>query len=249
MAYVPAPVLFEPRPELPPTYQSLRRRKFFRWTGIIGGICAIILVINQVGFKPDLYAQMPAPVESLKVTSWQTPAMDLPENFKQEVKSLSGKVVLIAQEEGVPPEVPFVLWFKESGGRRVNPSNGEGICGFYDLRVSGTRWFTPGAISEEELLSQLRLCAKEFKKRSGDSVSYETIDLNVLGPIYMRYNGNIDCYGSPFVDYTFHPYVMNGWDDAHMGMIARDGQGGCVPLKIIGAIPAHVRVGMILREK
>jgi len=74
--------------------------------------------------------------------------------------------------------------------------------------------------------------------------------LSVLGPVYMRYNGNLSCYGGKFKDWTYHPYVMNGWDDAHLNMVARTGDPDmpCIALKVIGAIPAHVRIGVYLRS-
>jgi hypothetical protein len=184
-------------------------------------------------------------VPSTEPMNWATPTMGLSTDFTEKVVEFGPQVIQIAQEEDVPPEVPFVLWLKEHSGTQSNPDNGEGICGFYDLRVSGTATFPPGPISDEELLRQLRLCAQEFKKRSPD-ITYQTTDIASLGEAYMKYNGNIDCYGNPFPDYTSHPYVMNGQDAAHTGMIARDGKGGCVAMRLIGAIPAHYRVAQLL---
>jgi len=217
-------------------------------------ILAIETKTKPINTSTPASPSLPSPKVTTPVPSnanWgsTTPLLDIPDSFKSEIRSLKDKVTRIALEEGVPPEVPFVLWLKEAGGRRVNPSNKEGLCGFYSLVKSGKASFTPGPItSESELLAQLRLCAQEFKKRSS-GISYETTSLAALGPVYMRYNGNLDCYGEPYPSWDLHPYVMNGMDKDHSNMIARDGKGGCIALKIIGAIPAHIRVGMVLREK
>ena len=181
---------------------------------------------------------------------WTIPLQDIPTRFETTVAEYADEVVVIAREVGVPPEVPFVLWMKEHSGTQTNPGNGEGICGFHDLVVSGQETFPPGPIDHKETLRQLRLCAQEFKRRSGDLIIFETTDLSVLGPVYMRYNGNLSCYGGKFKDWTYHPYVMNGWDDAHLNMVARTGDPDmpCIALKVIGAIPAHVRIGVYLRS-
>jgi len=174
--------------------------------------------------------------------------MNIPGFFKTEVASLKDKIISIAQEVGVPPEVPLVLWFKESGGKRENPANGEGLCGFHDL-VSQGETFPPGPISEAELLRQLKLCAQEYKKRSF-SVTFNTTDPDVIGWGYANYNGNVDCMGNPYSTWTDHPYVMNGYDAEHMNMVARKstnyGPDNCVTLSVIGAWPAHLRIRELL---
>jgi murein DD-endopeptidase MepM/ murein hydrolase activator NlpD len=187
----------------------------------------------------------PLPEPSL---DWITPTQNIPYPFVQRITPYMDEIVAIAREEDVPPEVIFALVLKEGGQLLTNPANGEGFCGFYDLVASGQAYFTPGPVSHAEALREFRLCAKEFKKRSsGYDIHFDTTDLSLLGPVYMRYNGNIDCHGNAFASFKDHPYVMNGWDKAHTAMVARDGQGGCVALKVIGAIPAHVRIGQLLR--
>ncbi len=174
--------------------------------------------------------------------------MDIPGFFKTEVSSLKDKIIPIAQEVGVPPEVPLVLWFKESGGKRENPANGEGLCGFHDL-VNQGQTFPPGPISENELLRQLKLCAQEYKKRSF-TVTFNTTDPDVIGWGYANYNGNVDCMGNSYPTWTDHPYVMNGYDAEHMNMVARKstdyGPDNCVTLSVIGAWPAHLRIRELL---
>jgi hypothetical protein len=217
--------------------------------GVVGTALAYLTGIIITLWVNPLPAMAVPPSKPLNPGSvnWQTPPLqELPPAFRAEVLALAEPVTQIAFEEGVPPEVPLVLWLKERGGHRINPQNGEGLCGFHNLVKSGEEYFRPGPISEGELLRQLRLCAREFKRRSS-GISFETTDLNKLGPMYMRYNGNIDCHGQPFPSWKDHPYVMNGWDSSHQDMIARDGKGGCVALKIIGALPAHVRIGELLR--
>lgn len=197
-------------------------------------------------------------VETLKLpeqqflagASVQDGMQDIPDAFKQEVIALGPQVIQIGKEENVPPSVIFTLWLKERGGQRNNPSNGEGLCGFYTRVKSGVDYFPPGPIDEAEVLRQLRLCAQEFRKHAREyasQLSYDTADYNVLGPIFMVYNGNIDCHGDPFPSWRDHPYVMNGYDADHQHMVARDGKGGCVPLSIIGAVPADLRIRSILQ--
>ena len=48
-----------------------------------------------------------------------------------------GVAQIIAYMEDVPPVVPLVLWYKESGMREENPDNCEGIMGFYTAVTSG----------------------------------------------------------------------------------------------------------------
>ena len=69
---------------------------------------------------------------------------DIPVAFAEEVKALGPQVQKIAQEENVPASTIFTLWLKESGGRRRNPANGEGLCGFYSRVKGGRGYFTPG---------------------------------------------------------------------------------------------------------
>lgn len=208
-----------------------------------------------------VYTRMTQPVEAvmpiLPAPQFQggastSPDMqELPAAFIEEIKLLGPQVIQIAREENVPPEALFTLWLKESGGRRVNPPNGEGLCGFYSRVQGGRDYFIPGPITEAEVLRQLRECAKEFHvhNRTGTQITFETTDFDVLGPTYMAYNGNLDCHGGQFASWRDHPYVMNGYDGVHQGMIARSGnkETPCVALKIIGAVPAHLRVAEILR--
>lgn len=193
---------------------------------------------------------LPAP-EFMAGASVEPGMQDIPVAFAEEVKALGPQVQKIAQEENVPASTIFTLWLKESGGRRRNPANGEGLCGFYSRVKGGRGYFTPGPIDDAEILRQLRECAKEFHvhNRTGTPVTYQTSDFDVLGPIYMAYNGNIDCHGGSFASWRDHPYVMNGYDSTHQHMVARDGQGGCVPLSIIGAVPADLRIRNLLAGK
>ncbi len=175
--------------------------------------------------------------------------MNIPAFFRTEIVSLKDKIIQIAKEVDVPPEVPFVLWLKENGGKRQNPENGEGICGFYSLVNQGEA-FPPGPISETELLRQLKLCAEEYKKRAS-SVNFDTTSPYTLGWGYAHYNGNMDCRGSPYPTWHDHPYVMNGYDSEHMNMEARkstnyDDPDNCVRLSVIGAWPAHLRISELL---
>jgi|GEM_PF-4840040 len=244
-------VLLPEAQQKPPTKKQLRARKGWRIFRIISVILLIVSSFYVLGavFAFDT-GPKPGPGQPTPLPLDPTPGMqELPSFFAEEVRRLGPQVNALALEQDLPPESYFVLWLKESGGRKLNPNNGEGLCGFYSKVNSGTYYFPPGAISDAEVLRQLRLCGEELKAhaaRVGVTLHYNTSDFEQLGPVYMVYNGNIDCHGGEFASWRDHPYVMNGYDADHKGMIARDGNGGCVALKIIGAIPAHIRVNQIL---
>lgn len=249
-------VLLPEAPVRPPSKAEIRKMRRWRVFRVVSIILIIVLLMYvfggaltfAFGARPTAPAPTPIPMEEA-----DGQMQDIPAFFKTEVRSLAVQVNQIAMEENVPTAALFTLWLKESGGRRVNPNNGEGLCGFYSRVKGGIDYFQPGAISEAELLRQLRLCAQEFRKHAdraevGSQLSYDTTSFDVLGPTYMVYNGNIDCHGNAFASWRDHPYVMNGYDEDHDGMVARDGKGGCVSLKIIGAVPAHIRINALLLE-
>lgn len=214
----------------------------FNWHTLAGNVWQAI--------TQPVQAAIPNPISAIPLEGSVGEGMDdIPVNFTYTVSDLAPQVIEIAREENVPPEVPFVLWLKESGGRPTNPSNGEGLCGFYSRVKRGVSYFTPGPISQSQVLAELRLCAQEFRAHAGQygsRLSFTTTDFGVLGPIYEAYNGNADCRGNAYPSWRDHPYVMNGFDADHQHMVARDGHGGCVPLSIIGALPADIRVRNIL---
>ena len=234
--------------------------RLITWTLTISAVALLVgglggwLVPNSVPSRET----EPVPIDP---TQWQMPAdmQNLPDFFKTEVANMAIEVDRIAREEDLPSEVLFVLWLKESGGRRQNPANGEGLFGFYDLVKSGEYRFQPSLVSDGELLEQLRLAAKEFRRRSVretgsrdlPEINRTTTNPDVLGWSYVVYNGNILCGGAAASDWQDHPYVMNGYDSAHQRMMARTSAANpnnCVSLQVIGAWPAHIRVNQLMRS-
>lgn len=203
--------------------------------------------LQEAGWFSGAAASSSLPASYSPPGNWATTPsemMNIPSHFRSEIMNLQDEVIAIAQEVGVPPEVPFVLWLKEAGGRRENPSNGEGLCGFHSLVNQGAE-FPPGPINEGELLRQLELCAEQYKARAS-GISFNTTDPSIIGTGYANYNGNVDCMGEPYPTWQDHPYVMNGYDSGHMNMVARlsddYGPNNCVVLSVIGAWPAHLRI-------
>ena len=148
----------------------------------------------------------------------------------------------VAREVDIPPVTPLVLWYKESGLTTANPANCEGIMGLHDLIVSQERaCFTPGTLGPAEIAEQLRLGAREFKRRCLQ-VHYTTTDPNLLKHCYLAFNAGSFARTDP----NRSGYVMNGYDDAHQNMIHRDAQGTTYRLKSLGAWPTHLAIESLL---
>ena len=84
---------------------------------------------------------------------------DIPVAFAEEVSAWTQvQKKKIAQEENVPPTI-FTLWLKESGGRRRNPANGEGLVVFIaGLKVEEV--ISPRADRRCRNFASLRECAR-----------------------------------------------------------------------------------------
>lgn len=150
----------------------------------------------------------------------------------------------IARRADIPREVPLVLWIKENSMRAVNPDNCTGIIGAYDLVRSGEQsCFTPGPISDVEIVEQLTIGAIEFKKRCPD-VTYLTQDPETLKRCYLAYNAGAGAASR--LDPEQSAYVMNNFDEAHTNMVYSDVELGTVRVTSLGAWPAHLAIQSII---
>ncbi len=152
---------------------------------------------------------------------------------------------IIAYMENVPPVVPLVLWYKESGMREENPDNCEGIMGLYTAVRSGALpCFPPGPLSAEEVIRQLRIGTQVFKSYCPD-ISYTTADPRLIKRCYLYYNAGPHSRTDP----DDSAYVMNGYDAAHQNMVLTDIQGRQHRLTALGAWPTHIAMQTQLAQQ
>jgi hypothetical protein len=152
---------------------------------------------------------------------------------------------LIAYMEDVPPVVPLVLWYKESGMREENPSNCEGIMGLYSAVTTGALpCFPPGPLSASEVTQQLRMGTQVFKSYCPD-ISYTTSDPQLIKKCYLYYNAGPRARTSP----NDSAYVMNGYDATHQNMVLTDIQGRQYRLTALGAWPTHIAMQTQLAQQ
>jgi hypothetical protein len=145
---------------------------------------------------------------------------------------------IIARKADIPREVPLVIWFKENSMQVVNPELCTGIMGTYDLVRSGAHaCFTPGPISDLEVVEQLAIGAEEFKKRCPD-ISYWTQDPEKIKRCYFAYNAGT--VAAARLDPEESAYVMNNYDAAHANMVYTDVELGTVQVTSLGAWPTHL---------
>lgn len=153
----------------------------------------------------------------------------------------------IARDVDIPREVPLVLWWKENAMLAVNPDSCTGIIGAYDLVRSGEHdCFTPGPISDIEVLAQLTIAANEYKKRCPD-ITYFSQDPEVLKSCYFAYNAGMGAAAR--LDANQSAYVMNQYDAAHQDMIYSDVELGTVVVKQLGAWPAHLAMQSVVTSQ
>lgn len=168
----------------------------------------------------------------------------LPQNLQEQVLKWTPIADEIARTADIPREVPLVLWYKENSMLAVNPDNCTGIMGTYDLVRSGARsCFTPGKISDLEVVEQLSLGAREFKKRCPD-IEYTTQDPAVIKRCYFAYNAGVGAASRQNPDRS--AYVMNQYDAAHRDMVYSDIELGTVRSQQLGAWPTHLAMQSLI---
>ena len=153
---------------------------------------------------------------------------------------------LVARRNGIPREVPLVLWYKEAGMEAVNPTLCTGIIGAYDLVQSGERaCFAPGPISDIEVAEQLAIAGREFKKRCPE-IKYDTQNPDLIKRCYFAYNAGVGAALTQ--DFDQSAYVMNGFDAEHQNMLYQDVVLGTVRVQQLGAWPVHLAMQGMTRS-
>jgi hypothetical protein len=116
--------------------------------------------------------------------------------------------------------------------------------GTYDLVRSGSHpCFTPGPVTDGDIVYQLSLAAREFKKRC-PAIEYETQAPDALQRCYLAYNAGIGAAATS--DPRQAAYVMNGYSAAYENMVYQDVELGTVRVTALGAWPAHLAVQSII---
>ena len=127
-----------------------------------------------------------------------------------------------AEEYGFPWQVLAVFHSMETGLRRYNPSNGQGIYQLYSYTKGGTNEnrFEPAAsVSEEEFRSQTKLAASIISQEVGDLNNPDNVKR-----LFFKFNGQSQKYIDKALAMGFSeeearngegsPYVMNRYDAA-----------------------------------
>lgn len=152
---------------------------------------------------------------------------------------------IIAYQEGVPPVVPLVLWYKENSLREDNPNNCEGIMGLYTAVATGAiPCFPAGPQSAWEVGRQLQMGTHIFKTYCPE-IKYTTTDPKLIKQCYLRYNAGPRSQMNP----DQSAYVMNGYDALHQNMVLTDIQGRQHRLSALGAWPMHIAIQTQLAQR
>ncbi len=168
----------------------------------------------------------------------------LPRSVQSEVIKWSPISDTIARKADIPREVPLVLWYKENSMLAENPDSCTGIIGAYSLVRSGELpCFTPGPISDIEVIEQLTLAAQEFKVRCPD-INYYTQNPEMIKHCYFAYNAGAGAASQ--LDANDSAYVMNNFDEAHTNMTYADIELGTVVVTQLGAWPTHLAIQSLI---
>ncbi|MBR0424083.1 hypothetical protein IJI79_01095 [Candidatus Saccharibacteria bacterium] len=124
-----------------------------------------------------------------------------------------------ADQYGFPWQVLAVLHSMETGLRRYNPANGQGVYQLFSYTDGGSNEnsFAPGAVSEEEFRRQTLLAAELISSRVGD-----LNDADNVKKLFFSFNGQSAKYIQKALDMGFSlaeaqngegsVYVMNRYD-------------------------------------
>lgn len=125
-----------------------------------------------------------------------------------------------ALQYGFPWQVLAVLHYMETGLRRYNPGNGQGIYQLYSYTKGGTnenRFEPSAAVSEDEFRRQTMTTAQYISSSVGD-----LNDANNVKKLFFKFNGMSSKYIEKALAMGFSreeaengegsPYVMNGYD-------------------------------------
>ncbi len=181
-----------------------------------------------------LFLSLPITIGVGSQRIWNT-RYHLTPSQQRQVEDWAGISRIVAYMEDVPPVVPLVLWYKESGLKAENPANCEGIMGLYTAIQTGELpCFPAGPIGPWEIAYQLQLGAHTFKEYCPD-VHYTTTDPAILKRCYLYYNAGPASRKAP----DDSAYVMNGYDAQHQNMIHTDIHGQQYRLTSMGAWLVH----------
>ena len=164
---------------------------------------------------------------------------------QRQIERWANAARLIAYIEDVPPVVPLVLWYKESGLLAENPANCEGIMGLHTAVTSGELpCFPPGPVDPSVIIYQLQFGARTFKQYCPE-ITYTTINPALIKQCYHRYNAGAAVQSNPHDA----AYVMNGYDAQHQDMVHRDVYGKEYRLTALGAWPTHLTIQAQLAQR
>ncbi len=128
-----------------------------------------------------------------------------------------------AQQVGIPWQMLAVAHLRETGLKRANPSNGQGIYQFYDKHGGP---YPAGPVSDAEFLRQTILAAQFLKNAaSANYANHQFLDAsadgNTIKDTFFSYNGRAAAYAQQAASLGFSastqayegsPYVMNKAD-------------------------------------
>lgn len=125
-----------------------------------------------------------------------------------------------ASEYGFPWQVMAVLHYMETGLRRYNPGNGQGVYQLYSYTKGGTnenRFEPASELSEAEFRRQTQIAANYISSAVGD-----LNDADNIKKLFFKFNGMSSKYIEKALALGFSeeearngegsPYVMNGYD-------------------------------------
>lgn len=128
-----------------------------------------------------------------------------------------------ADQVGIPWQMLAVIHLRETGLKRENPSNGQGVYQFYDQHGGP---YPAGPVSDTEFLRQSVLAAEFIKNAASANYSSNryltaSADSNTLKDTFFSYNGRAAVYAQQAArlgfsaasqGYEGSPYVMNKAD-------------------------------------
>ena len=141
-------------------------------------------------------------------------------------------------EYGIPWQIIPAIHVRESGLKRSNPGNGQGVYQFASASERSScpeGNFSPGAVSDEQFQIQTNCMARRIREVYGEGLDLGTDD--GVKKMFFRYNGTAKVYKQQALKLGFtqeqaengegSPYVMNRYDaqrepSSTWGQVKRD---------------------------
>ena len=129
-----------------------------------------------------------------------------------------------ATEAGIPWQMLAVIHKIESGLKKENPNNGQGVYQFVDKHGGP---YDPGSITDEEFLKQTKLAAEFIKSKAAlnypgnRNITTNGTGIEAIRDTFYSYNGRAEAYATQAKQlgynpdsqaYEGSPYVMNKAD-------------------------------------